>query len=154
METAVIGNSKRSISPHAMYPPVPKRILRKRKVNFYDAIRPAFIVSRIFGLLPYTIHFDSNGDIERATVGAFNAIYFACSIAVILLFSYSLQAAFYSKIPFSQDSAILYIADRLFGIYGFVMWLLFVVLDMLNRNRLTKIFKKVIAFDDNVRKFG
>lgn len=146
IETVISNNLTLSISPNAMGSPKPARKLRKMEINFYDAIRPAIIVSRIFALLPYTI----SGNIERATVGVFNAIYCVVSIAVILAFSF--LVLFSSDTNFYQDSATLFVTDWLFAIYALIMWLVLVVLDMLNRNRLVEVIKEIVNFDNNVSK--
>lgn len=59
-----------------------------RAENFYDCIRPAYILSRIFGLLPFSINYNGNGHVESVCAPRFDAIWFVGAILMNLLFTY------------------------------------------------------------------
>lgn len=118
---------------------------QKKQLNFYDCIQPACRISRIFGLFPFSISFDS-ADQVQAKVGIFNAVWFICSIVINTV----LSCIVLSSPNDESDSQVLLLFDWLFWIFGPLMLALSIALDMLNRNRLQKIVSNFMEFDQNV----
>lgn len=123
--------------------------LRMKRLNFYYSIRPAFVMSRLFGLLPFKINLDSNGNVKSVTA---NMQIFVVTLVLNLAMAYAIQYSPRTKIGFSNS--IMYVQDRLFCNAVFVLFLLSITLDVINRKRLVKIIRGFIAFDKNVRKIG
>lgn len=121
------------------------------RLNNYDWFKPVHIVSRLFGLLPFTINVGTDGNIENVKVGKIDAIWFAGFIAINLMLLYLFVNPSSSGREIHTDSAILYISDLLFGISGTIIVFISTALDMLNRNRLAKILQSFITLDKNVR---
>lgn len=117
--------------------------------NFHICISPIRKLSRTFGLLPFTIQFDSNGKIEKSSVSVFDAIWFVTSIVLNLGFLYLILPTL--KVPSDHPSSILLIIGGMISIIGYAMSALSIVFDMLNRKRITRIFDDLFAFDKKVK---
>lgn len=129
-----------------------KRPIASEKVsNFYDCIRPVYILSRLLGLFPFTIHIDSNGIAKSVEIRVFDAILFVGSIVSQLVFSCVGLYFVTSRAVGGTDSAVFHTSRVIFGFFGFVLWLLSASLDMLNRNRFLKLIQDLTVFDQNVR---
>lgn len=119
-------------------------------VNFAYSFRPIYFFSRAFGLLPFSLIFDSKGDIERARVSVFDGLWFKVSVSLYLLMAFIC----YQNIELSQDqkaSPILIVGDASFLIFGLIYDAVSIVFDMINRNKLVDILKMLTAFDNEVK---
>lgn len=123
----------------------------KKPLTFYDCSRPVYLMSRLFGLFPFTVHYDSNGCMQRAAVGAFDGVWFIGAITLNLFLAYLMLIQVKSSIE--EKSSAKFIAGRIIFTVNFVMVVAFIVLDMINRHRLVNTIKEIIKFDTSVRKF-
>lgn len=73
--------------------PNPKNDVRVNDVNrraswqkdsFAYCFRPVYIVSRIFGLMPFSITFGSNGEIRKSNVSKFDVFWFVVWLCLLL----------------------------------------------------------------------
>lgn len=122
--------------------------LRKNRLDFYDCVRPIYVMNRIFGLLPFTVDFDSDGNIERARVGTFDLIWFISFTAIYMAIQSLVDSS--TKGASDFESSVLLIFDRLFWIVGCTKMFMAIILDMLNRHRFIKLLKNFLVFDKNV----
>lgn len=120
------------------------------QLNFYDCLKPLHMISKVFGLLPFTIHLSPNGWIERADIGVFNAAWFIFSIAINLVFAYFAQIS--PRGNANAESAVAVFTDRFVWILQLLMCLSSIILCMLNRNRYLRILRQFIVFDKNVKR--
>lgn len=121
---------------------------QRSRHNFYYCFQPIFIISRIFGLLPFTIHSDLRGNIERVKIGALNVLWLVISIVFNMILMCIMKYSSRNKLDFG--SPVLYLADQLIWISGFLIMVISMALDVFNRNRLLKILRNLIAFDKYV----
>lgn len=123
----------------------------KKAMNFYDSIKPAYIVSRIFGFLPFAVEHDSYGKTLKASVGIFDMLWFFGAITLDLGFVYFIMT--YSlKQMFKIDSPVLLEGCRAIAGLGLILTVLAIVLDMINRKRIIQILGDFVAFDEQVNK--
>lgn len=122
---------------------------RKRLENFYDCVCFPYIMSRIFGLLPFTIKKDTKGHMESVCVSIFDAVWFVGAISVNLTLAYLIICSLHGSSQFS--SAILPIGGRIILVVGLLNAPLSITLDLLNRRRLLKIANEFFAFDKEVK---
>lgn len=123
-----------------------------KKYNFIYGLLPVYFFSRAIGLLPFSIVCNSNGKVQCARVRAFDFIWFIFSIGIyIFMAAFIYQSMEIPKDP--NESVILIIGDNLLLISGFVSGVIFILIDMFNRNRLVGILKNLTVFDDEVRIF-
>lgn len=135
-------------------PKMPKIVFEKtkkqsKKLSFIQCLQPVYILGRLFGFLPFQVHFDSNGQIDKATVGVCDFIWFVTSIAINLVFAYLMIFPLGPIIGYG--SPVLIFCVQLFSILGFIIAALAISLDMWNRKCLVKTFKKFTEFDRYVR---
>lgn len=118
-----------------------------RKTNFAYAFRPIYLVSRAFGLLPFSIVYHPNGDILNVRVSRLDGIWFGISLCLYLFGIYS-SLLYISHSPnLKLNARILNIAYGSSYVLGFIFGFLSVILDMRNRFQLIGIIKKFIIFD-------
>lgn len=120
--------------------------------NFAYCFRPIYYFSRIFGLLPFTIIYDWNGDHQEARVEIIDFVWFIVSILMYLLM------AVYCYMAFSPDrsekSYILDSGDYILLILGSIISAVYVAMDMHNRHILIDIMKRIATFDKDLMKIG
>lgn len=54
------------------------------KDTFAHGFRPIYIISRAFGLMPFSITFQSNGDVQKSNVSKFDVLWFAIWLCLFL----------------------------------------------------------------------
>lgn len=124
---------------------VPPKVL-----NFAYSFRPVYYLSRVFGLMPFSIEYDLNDRPQLPRVKRLDAMWFAIAICLYLSMAY----VSYQKLNLPQDSSvpyILFLGEHLFQILDLVYGALIIGLDMCNRYKLVNILKKLILFDEEVR---
>lgn len=47
-----------------------------KETDFVKSIRPIYYFSRVFGFLPFSIEFDSKGEVQNARISAFDFLWF------------------------------------------------------------------------------
>lgn len=119
------------------------------KFNFAYSLLPLYYFSRVFGLLPFTILYDTNGDVRGARVTLFDIFWFIISVCIFLslaVFSYSII-----NLPDGpNESPTLILGDYILLIVGLFYGAAIIVYDMCNRLRLIDIIKKFTIFDKEV----
>lgn len=122
---------------------------KRRSRDFYDCFKLMYITSRSFGQLPFTIHVDSSGYIERASVGVFDAVWFVGCIVVnsALLYLTVFAPKKYSDI----GSLLVKLSDTVCALCSFGIWFSSTIWDMINRKRFARILQHFNAFDKEVR---
>ena len=123
------------------------------KQKFNSSFRPIYIVSRIFGQMPFSIAYHSNGEIRRPVAKKFDAVWFVVSISVFIYYMFRLSKSFNMKKRFTTE--ILHVVDTFVSEIVLFHGFLAIILDMCNRFKLVDIFKMMIIFDKkaNVQKF-
>lgn len=117
--------------------------------EFQHSFQPIYYFSRVIGLWPFSITYNSNGTIT-ARVRPLDSLWFIVSICLYL------AALFYAckNIKNTQTENVSYFLSVLISSMSQIPPLLFgpasIVLDMFNRDRLANIFNKCIVFDKEV----
>lgn len=120
----------------------------KNTLDFYHSIKPLCTMSRIFGLLPFTVHRDNGVYESKFTI--FNKIWFVCTITT----SFFLAFAMLPKIKYTieVETSIMFATGQVMLLLNFMKINLAILFDVLNRKRLIKLWKKFVEFDKSVRK--
>lgn len=117
----------------------------KKRLNFYECIKPVHKLSRVFGVSSFTVQVDSNGKIEKIGAGIFNIIWFVSSIALNLMLIY-----FARKSKRSTQNKIEFLSAEFLWCFELFMCLSSITLSMCNQNRFRKILEDFIEFDKRV----
>lgn len=123
----------------------------KIPVTLYDCIKPVYFVSRMCGLMPFSIRCDSNGQVQEARVGPFDALWFIGAITTnlaLIVFTVTLLR----EQPIANEFLILHLGSRVLTIAAYVGIIFAIILDMVHRKGLIKILKDLLTFDKNVSK--
>lgn len=122
----------------------------KHNFDLLHSYRPIYIVLRIFGLMPFSIVFDSNGDIHRPVVRKLDALWFLISMVAFNCFMYFSFKYFNSEENIKPLSTTSFVGNAcVYGISSTIC-LLSLVLDMCFRFKFVNIFKKITIFDKQV----
>lgn len=125
------------------------RILKK-SVNLYDLIRPIYVISRIFGMLPFRILRSSTGDIVGQYVGPIDLIWFFVTIGIYFFLAFS-SIQNIAADQHWETKSLFSIGDNFIVLYDITTAILTIILDMFNRHHFINILKKFIEFDKKVR---
>lgn len=119
----------------------------KQNFTYSRSYRPIYIVSRVLGLMPFSIVIDSSGVILRPAVYTLDALWFLISTIVYICIMYFSFEYFYSEDNFKPISAISLVGNScIYGI-NLILCLLAIVFDMLFRFKFVDVFKKFDTFD-------
>lgn len=126
---------------------------RSKNLNFADSFRPIYYFSRVFGLMPYSIIYDSNGDVQEPKVRTLDVLWFVISMCIYILMAVIL----YQEMNISNLNTSVYIL--LLGEFVLLMLTLIfgaqvIGMDMCNRFRIIDILKKINTFDKEARHFS
>lgn len=123
-----------------------KLAYHSNKPNLVSSLRPFYFFSRAFGLLPFSVKFDTSGEIQTAQVSGFDVVWFGISISI----HFFLIFAFFQIVIFSQDpsaSYVLYFGNDIFNLAGLIFGIITMIMDMCNRSKLVEILKGFTNFD-------
>ena len=121
-----------------------------KKYNFMYSFRPVYYFSRVYGLMPFTITFNSRGKIRGFEVGPFDILWFILTIVINL----TLALLISKDTEFLRDtrsgSIILVGGDYSINIFSMIFNAVLIVTDMCLRHKLVDILKKINTFDEKV----
>lgn len=119
------------------------------RLTFTHSFKPIYILSRIFGFMPFTIVYDSNGAIQTAQIKVIDFFWFIISIVIYLLSTlYFITYVRRKQIP--DSFATLAYATRTIVIFRKLFYCVCISTDMCNRFKLVEILKKINIFDERV----
>lgn len=113
-----------------------------KKFNFMSSFRPVYCVSRLFGLMPFSFIYDSNGDVLQSKVTRLDGLWLVISICFYTLTAYYMPLFNKVKLTFYLK----YICE----IVAFICTDLAIIVDLYNRSKFIDIFKKITIFDKEV----
>lgn len=129
-----------------------KKAFYSGRMNFAYSFRPIYYCSRIFGLKPFSIIFDSNGQVQEPRVRICDGLWFVISICSYLSLTYVLyQERMHPGV--SSLPSILKIGGNIHMILSHVFSAFIVAMDMFNRSKLVDILKMFNTFDDEVSQY-
>lgn len=129
---------------------VAKEQKRMEERNFVYSFLPIYYVSRFFGLMPYTIIYDSRGGIQAQQVRAIDGLWFIVSICIYVLAALSNYQTM--KLPDEMTGIpfALYFGHYTLLIEGLIVCAIAIGLDMYNRCKLVVILNAFSDFDKEV----
>lgn len=116
--------------------------IRKEIPNFAYSFRPVYYFLRFFGLIPFSIIYNSNDEIQKCKITKFDGFWFVISWSMYLLMVSSIKIM---HVPTSFS-----ILGIIFGILSFTYSFSAIVVNMWNRYKFIKILKQITIFDIEV----
>lgn len=126
-----------------VHPSVGGNQAQEEKFNFAYSFRPVYYISRLFGLMSFSIIYDENGEVQKCAVTKFDAIWFVISLSMYFLMGFLLQHYAISTAAFAMGN--------IFGLLNFVFSFFAIVINMCNRCKVIEILKNITIFDEEVR---
>lgn len=123
---------------------------RWRKIDFAYAFLPIYYFSRMFGLMPFTLNYNSRGEIQAPQVRRFDAIWFGVSISIYLMAAVTNFLSVALPKEMTTISFALYFGHNVLFIQSLLVGAISIGLDLFNRYKLVAILKAFIAFDKEV----
>lgn len=121
--------------------------------NIFKLIYPVYILSRIFGLLPFSMGLNSRKTCIWLRVNVIDFIWFVTSIVIYAGFTgYLFTMPLSASLPY--DSYIMKIGGILILISGYLMAIISIIADMINRKKILKILRLFHDFDCKVGSCG
>lgn len=110
--------------------------------------RPIYIVSRVFGLMPFSITFQSNGEVQKSNVSKIDISWFVTSLC-LLIFGIFLVVRTVIVQPSDPEvfSIINALGDTGILMTGLIVGSLSIVLDLCNRHKWINIVKRITLSD-------
>lgn len=129
--------------------------VRFQPLNFASIYRPVYYLSRFFGLMPFSMTLNSNGDIHEPKVTAFDCLWFIISIGIyivcaIIAFGNIIHS---TRADLESSLHLIILADHLLLIVGLLIGAFIIAMDMFNRFKIVNILKLFNSFDREVRDF-
>lgn len=126
---------------------------QSKNITFFDGYRPIHYFSRVFGLMPFSIVYDSDGKAQRPKIYKRDFLWL-----MILIFVYSTILYINSQnIKLVDDpnlnSSILVLGDKLLNVLILICGILFMGINMCNRFKLVNILNNFATFDEEVNQF-
>lgn len=121
-----------------------------RKMNFAFSFQPIYNFSRIFGLMPFSIIYDSNGYLLGIKTWPLDYLWFVVSICSYIL----MTLVAYKYLALKQDPRVPYVltfSDHMLLILGLISGAFFISLDFYNRSKFFDVMKQFNAFDREAR---
>lgn len=115
-----------------------------KTLNFMDCFRPVYYISRMFGLKPFSIIYDSNGEVQQSKITKFDGIWFVISMCIYALMAYSVEG--------NCGPKFIFVLGYIFTMFGLTCSVLTIAFDMCNRFEFVEILKKITIFDKEVEK--
>lgn len=124
-------------------------VVQPVKLSFEYCLRPIYYISRMCGLLPFSIRRNSNGEIKEPRITILDCLLLTLSIIWYLFLTYN---SFHDirYWPNLNKSQVLTVSNYSLLIMGLIFGTITITMDLINRSRLVDILRKFIKFDKNV----
>lgn len=118
------------------------------KFSFFDSVKLVYRVGRLFGLLPFTLNYKLNGEIDSCRLRIIDILWFVITVALCMASS----VLGYSALTPTQDNrtTFLLFGGRIVLIGGVSLAAISIVMDFFNRHRLVELVKSINSFDQEV----
>lgn len=126
-----------------------KQNIKRPQVNPLYCVKPIYYISRVFGMLPFTIVCTPTGEIDRPKVGPFDFVWFVISLLFHSILTYVTCTILLVPARW-HPLYILLCGNRWLLVLGNMLGVSQVILDMWNRKRFVNILKQLNAFDNEV----
>lgn len=144
---AMVQANYSSIDPR---PKAAIKIVHLRKLNFAYSFRPIYNFGRMFGLMPFSFTYNTNGTISGFEIGTFDILWFIISLIINLVLAFMLATDLYNMDEFKTMSIILVGEDLIFQVICSVFNAISIGIDLCTCSKLVEILKKINNFDEDV----
>lgn len=123
--------------------------IKDKSSNFIYGFRPIYYFSRVFGLMPFTIHYDTSGVPKELKIRFIDWIIFL--ILIIVCLTMTEDSHLNMTVPVGQQFSIITVLVRRFiHLSAIISSAVIIVLEMYNRHKSIRILTSFTTFDKNV----
>lgn len=127
------------------------KIIQMKIMSFGSVFRPLHRLARIWGLAPYSIAADSNGELLNSKIHLYDGLWLLTTVLLYLAFlNYSVDAFNVDRKALHRETWILILCARLLAIFAFLYGILSIIINMCNRFKLMNMVKMYTRFDEEV----
>lgn len=119
--------------------------------NFAYGFRPIYYSSRAFGLMPFTLVYNSNGTIDGQKIKVVDIIWFIISISINLFVTFMISGSTQYFNYVESASLVLEGGDLLLLLLAAIFNTMMIGFGICIRFKFVDILKNIENFDDNVR---
>lgn len=120
-------------------------------MNFSTVFRPLHYFSRIWGLAPFSIVTNSNGDVQEPKVHLCDSLWFLIMLCMYLSFAnYTLEVFANTRGNYNEKSWIMSVCAILMVGLTFIHGILAIIINVCNRYKLVDMVKMFTRFDKEV----
>lgn len=121
-----------------------------RDFNFVYGFCPIYYFSRLFGLVPFTLVYNSNGTIEGQQIKVFDIMWFVISITINLIMTFMISGSTQYLNHVKSTSYILEGGDHLLLLLSAVFNIILILFGMSIRFKMVEILINIDNFDAKV----
>lgn len=125
-----------------------------KNCTFAHSVRPFHCFSRLFGLMPFSIIHDPNGQAYASAVSILDGLWFTISIILYSLINFLVFQNTTLQLEPNTASYILILGDDLLLLANLFFGLLFLGIDMINRFKIAHILQEFNMFDLEVGSYN
>lgn len=143
-------NSKLSTPPRIGFA-LPIEPIKKasNSIPFFDCVKPVYMGARSAGLLTFSLNYTSNGDIKSCKLSIVDIIILVVSVVMCLVLIFLNSLSF--NIVADPRANIMLVGRRTVLLCGLSLTVIYIIFDVLNRNHLINIPKRIVKFDKEVQ---
>lgn len=119
-----------------------------KETSFMDSFKPVYFVLRLFGLRPYSINYDSNGEPQQPKITLFDGIWLVISLGIYAMMTFFVEGINYKRL---SVEGFIYVLGYIFTMYGIFCCILNVMIDVITRFKFVEILRRITIFDKEVR---
>lgn len=124
-----------------------------RPKHFYYSVRPIVVVSRCYGLNPFSYETNVYGEVHRIKITFSDSVWFIVAVGMYLSVAIILSTQTHFPAEF-KSVFLLVLGDRMLAVHGLVMCAVSIIMDMMNRDRILQNVQRFQAFDTEVWRNG
>lgn len=131
------------------------KISQLKLMSFGSVFRPLHCLARSWGLAPFSIAIDSNGELQRPKIHLCDGLWaFAITLLYASFVNYSVEAFNFARTCLDKETWILILCARILTIFAFVYGILTIIINLCNRFKLINMIKMFVRFDEEVCRIG
>lgn len=122
---------------------------RSTNLNFAITFRPIYYFLRLFGFMPFTIVYDSKGEVQAARITARDILWLLISLCAYLL-AFNGSKIWENPYLLHKYSTVFIYVIKLYDISEILFGIIGIVMDLCNRFKLIDIMRTLNQFDKEV----
>lgn len=126
------------------------KLTNTKKVDFAYSFRPIYYISRVYGLMPFTLTYNSDNSVRGLEVKSFDILWFIVSIIINLMYAFMISKdRLYLQDP-KKISNILIGGDYFLEVISIIYNIILIGMSICIRTKFVDVIKKINTFDEKV----